>query len=990
MRPSLLSSLLLTCAAALFAAESAGPFAAWSRHGSLPILTDAAGVDLPATESVEDFPLLVRLHGDWFPFAEARSHGEDLRFTDSQGRALPHQIEAWDAAAGTAAIWVRIPRITGQQRQALHLHWGKADATDASDGAAVFNEGNGHLTVWHLGENPADATGRWSAKDTGTTATTGMIGPARRFPGKAGLFVGDKLTGFPTGAQPHSTEAWFRPAQTNGNVLAWGNEQGQGKVVMHYRSPSHVKMECYFSDADVQSAPFPAGEWVHVVHTYAPGDSRVYVNGELANAAKGRSTPLNLRTPARFWIGGWYHNYNFVGDIDEVRVSKVARSAAWVRLSHANQGPRQSLHGLLAGAGQGAATLTPARAEIAEGGNLPFALVAPGAQKVTWLVVRAGREQVVATDRLRFELPAGRTQGDATAQVIARVVTAERTVDLVAAVAIREAIPEPAIRLQAPARWDGRSPLDLTVVADNQEALTKAGAGTLAVRWQADTFAVTQEARGTTLRLTRAQRSGPLKVQATVDNGGAPTTASATIEVREPAQDSWVARTADADEKPANHQFYARDDRGEGSLHCNGQVDRPGARLTLTVTADGQPYAQQAPTITGDRYTCEVRLKPGLVRYRAVLTSERDGQQTTLHEADDLVCGDAFIIIGQSNAVSTDWGKGEGTYRSEWLRTFGSMSGSPQGLRQWGPAVHRDHQGGKLQVGYWAMELGQRIIEEQKIPVCFLNGAVGGTRIDQHQRSAANPTDMTTIYGRLLWRVREARLTHGIRAIFWHQGENDQGADGPTGGYGYELYRQFFHRMAGDWKSDYPNVQAYHLFQIWPKSCSMGVNGSDNRLREVQRRLPEDFTHMTIQSTLGIEPPGGCHYPPEGYAEMARQLYPVVSKTHYGVRPAGPVTAPNLRQATLDATGTKVTLTFDQPMRWDDSLCGQFWIDGVAGVVSGGQVDGATVTLSLKAPRPAGVGVITYLDSKAWSQKTLLRGVNGLAALTFCEVPLSR
>jgi hypothetical protein len=127
----------------------------------------------------------------------------------------------------------------------------------------------------------------------------------------------------------------------------------------------------------------------------------------------------------------------------------------------------------------------------------------------------------------------------------------------------------------------------------------------------------------------------------------------------------------------------------------------------------------------------------------------------------------------------------------------------------------------------------------------------------------------------------------------------------------------------------------------------MGVNGSDNRLREVQRRLPEDFTHMTIQSTLGIEPPGGCHYPPEGYAEMARQLYPVVSKTHYGVRPAGPVTAPNLRQATLDATGTKVTLTFDQPMRWDDSLCGQFWIDGVGGEVTGGQADGATVTLNV-------------------------------------------
>ena len=43
--------------------------------------------------------------------------------------------------------------------------------------------------------------------------------------------------------------------------------------------------------------------------------------------------------------------------------------------------------------------------------------------------------------------------------------------------------------------------------------------------------------------------------------------------------------------------------------------------------------------------------------------------------------------------------------------------------------------------------------------------------------------------GRLM---KEAGLTHGIRGIFWHQGENDQGADGPSGGYGWETYRSFF------------------------------------------------------------------------------------------------------------------------------------------------------------------------------------------------------
>jgi len=983
MRPSLTTLLLALWSAAGFAAATDGPFAAWSRHGSLPILTDATGVDLPATETVEGFPLLVRLQGDWFPFAEAKPRGEDLRFTDGQGQALPHQIEAWDAAGGKAAVWVRIPRLTGQQRQPLHLHWGKADAPDASDGAAVFNEGNHYLTVWHLDDPTADATGRLKGKDTGTKPAPGVIGAGRAFPGKAGIFGGDKIAGFPTGAQPHSTEVWFRPAQPNASVVGWGNEQRQGKVVLQYRSPSHVRTDCYFSAGNVQSRPFPAGRWVHVMHVYTGDGAKVYVDGEPAEVPAGRAGPMNITAPARFWIGGWYNNYEYVGEVDEVRVSKVARSAAWAKLSYANQRPQQTLHGILSPAGAGAPSLTPAVADVPEGGRQTLTLSAPGARQVTWWLIHEGREELLATNTLRFGFAAGRTQGDAApVKVVARVVTAERTVEVASTLTVREAIPEPKVSLQAPARWDGVSPLEVTVVTQNAAELTQP----LNVRWQADTFAVTQEARGAALRLLRAQRDGELVVRAAVDNGGAPTVAEAKVQVTRPTEIPRAERATEPEERPMDHQFYGRGADGLGWLRCAGKVDRPGAKVTLTVTADGQPYRQE--TATGDTYAFKVGLRPGFVHYRATVTSDLAGQQVTLHTAEDLVAGRAFIVEGQSNAVATDWGKGEGTYRSEWIRTFGSPSAGGKEPPTWGVATHRAP-GGKHQVGYWAMELGQRIVEQDKVPVCFINGAVGGTRIDQHQRNEADPTDAATIYGRLLARVRGARLTHEVDAIFWHQGENDQGADGP-GGFGYERYREYFHRMAGSWSLDYPNVRHHYLFQIWPKSCAMGVDGSDNRLREVQRRLPEDFAAMTIQSTLGIEPPGGCHYPPEGYAEMAKQLYPVVARTEFGTKFPGPVTAPNLRTAKLDAAGTTVTLTFDQPMRWDDSLCGQFWVDGVGGEVTGGQADGPSVTLKLKSPRPSGIGVITYLDSKAWSQKTLLRGVNGLAALTFCEVPLTR
>ena len=74
-------------------------------------------------------------------------------------------------------------------------------------------------------------------------------------------------------------------------------------------------------------------------------------------------------------------------------------------------------------------------------------------------------------------------------------------------------------------------------------------------------------------------------------------------------------------------------------------------------------------------------------------------------------------------------------------------------------------------------------------------------------------------------------------------------------------------------------------------------------------------------------------------------------------------------------------------MQWDDALAGQFYLDGERGQVGSGRVAGNVVTLKLTAPTAA--KTITYLDSKQWSQETLLRGENGIAALTFCEVPIS-
>lgn len=962
----------------------------WKHSGSVFVLTTPEGADLPASAVVDDFPLLVRLHQDFFDFGQARVNGDDLRFSTAGGTPLAYQIDEWDAKRGTASVWVRVPKITGNARQEIKLHWGKADAKSESDGTAVFGKANGYLSVWHMNEPAKDEVGTVESKDTGTRAVSGIVGAARHFPGQKGISCGEKVEGYPVGAASHTTEAWFRAAEPNGNVLAWGNEHGQGKVVMHYRSPPHVKMECYFSGADVTGKrTIPLGEWAHVVHTYVKGESRLYVNGALDRVSKTASAPLAIKSPARLFIGGWYDNYNFVGDIDEVRVSNVVRSADWVRMQYENQKPAQTLVGPVVQSGD-TFTVSETKVNVAEGTSVTLTATAGGAQKVYWVVKRDGKETVAAVDRLAFTLDAGRVVGDAAVAVELRAVYPTEVKRKEVAVTIAEAIPEPAFTLEVPTTWDGRKPIEIAPRLDNLKAMQAASGGKLNSAWTVSGIAVVKEVSDGTLVLKRAQNSGTLTVRVAIDNGGTPTVRTATIAVKEPASDPWVARTPDKDEKPVKGQFFPRDDKNIGTLNYNGTLAVAADAVFLKIYADGKLIdAVTAKPAADKSYVLSHPLKPGLVQYKVEFGTKTGDAETVLDTVDDLVCGDAYLIDGQSNAEATDVGDFEQKTTNEWIRSFGSMGGEPNNPSQkpWGYAVVRGRNGGQHQIGYWGMELAKRLVDGQKVPVCIINGAVGGSRIDVHQRNPSDPADVSTIYGRLLWRVQQAKLTHGIRGILWHQGENDQGADGPTGGYGYETYRQFFVDMAAGWKTDYPNVQHYYVFQIWPHACSMGANGSDNRLREVQRQLPALFSNLSVMSTLGIRPPGGCHFPVEGYAEFARLIGPLVERDHYGKKATASITAPNLTRASFAGeNGDVIVLEFDQPVTWDDGLAGEFCPDGARGQVASGSATGSVVTLKLKAASKA--KTLTYLDSASWSQERLLRGENGIAALTFCDVPI--
>jgi hypothetical protein len=973
------------------ALTASAQFAGWRNSGSVFILTTPEGANLPAEGSVTDFPALVRLESPFFNFAEASPNGDDIRFADESGAPLAYQIDEWDAARGVAAVWVRVPKISGNARQRLKVAWGNPQAKSESSGAAVFNAANGFVSVWHLGASVADDAGAVTSRDVGTTAVRGMIGEARHLAGKQGIFGGESITNLPAGSSENSTEAWFRAEKSNGRIVGWGNEQGQGKVVMQFRSPPHINVDCYFSDGNVSSTSrLPLGEWVHVVHTYRKGDARVYVNGVLDGASQARASALNIRTPARLWIGGWYNNYDFVGDLDEVRISRVARSAEWVRLEYENQKPMHTLVGPVVRDGK-EFSVSASQLTVAEGASATVTARASGAQKVFWVLKRDGRESAVAVDKLAFAFDAGRVVGDAKATLQLRAVYPDEVKTADVAITIRESVPEPEFTLNAPRRWDGRATIEVVPAIRNLAAMRAAGAGELRYDWSVIGGAVIKEIAADRLVLKRSQFTGPITVRCAISNGGLPTIATTTINVTEPAKDAWVQRLPEHNEKPVDNQFYARDDAGEGTLFYNGTLDGAADAVFLRVFADEKIFKTETQKPGADKsYAFAVRLKPGLIKYRVEFGASSGGKETILNSVTNLVCGDAFLIDGQSNALATDTREDAPRETSEWIRSYGRPTGnaSDASANLWCYPVWKARKDDKAELGWWGMDLAKRLVASQKVPIFMINAAVGGTRIDQHQRNAAEPTDLTTIYGRMLWRVRQARLTHGIRGILWHQGENDQGADGPTGGFGWETYQPFFVEMAAAWKTDFPNVKHYYVYQIWPNACAMGGrDGSGDMLREVQRTLPRLFSNMDIMSTLGIRPPGGCHFPLEGWSHLARLVQPMIERDHYGRVPTALITPPNLRSARFaGAARDAVTLEFDQPVVWSDGLASQFYLDGEKEKVASGSVAGNVLTLKLKEPSRA--TKITYLKEIAWNQETLLNGANAIAALTFRDVAI--
>jgi hypothetical protein len=369
----------------------------WTGHRILGLSAGSAGI----AANVLKFPILVRLGAaDSAVFAASKLNGADIRFTKTDSVArLSHEIEKWDSAGRSAAIWVKVDTVYATGINRLVMHWGNAAAADSSKSTAVFDTASGYQGVWHMNgtsdvanENDATANGFNAVPFNGVNPVAGIIGGARNFLGgdvangnNSGTAANNDYFRVPNSAtgklafakgSRYTISVWARPT-TSGNwhrtLVAKHDRNFAVKInasnrfeAFEYNGnrglftvPPRTNYGWHAATAPTQLAGGTINQWYHIVGVRDSLAQTIYVNGVLTASHAGVDTAAPAAGASGYSQNGTTvpildsavifgrqqesTNRYWAGDMDEIRMSSVLRDSNWIKLEYANQKAAQTL-----------------------------------------------------------------------------------------------------------------------------------------------------------------------------------------------------------------------------------------------------------------------------------------------------------------------------------------------------------------------------------------------------------------------------------------------------------------------------------------------------------------------------------------------------------------------------------------------------------------------------------------------------------------------
>lgn len=327
---------------------------AWSNRRRLVFDNSAQG------QSLDDFPVMVKLISGRIDYGVMQSGGEDIRFLDSDRSTLSHEIEMWNES-GESIVWVKVPQIdAGSSSDYMWMYYGNDTIADGQGVQGVWDDS--YMLVWHMHDQPlggaddiSESSQNLGLPDTGLGTSQGMVSGNRTI-GSVGY--GMSFNGSTQSIVPYSPDpGFFHDAFSNKMVTVWLKPANTSRTQTIFEeggstnglylgidpdgaNPDKVRVVSQNSNSiiEVSSDAIDTVGYHYVVGAFSSSATlTLYVDDLFSNSISTVYTSISAHsgepglgyTPdsdAAETSSGSY----FEGVIDELRISNAVRSADWI------------------------------------------------------------------------------------------------------------------------------------------------------------------------------------------------------------------------------------------------------------------------------------------------------------------------------------------------------------------------------------------------------------------------------------------------------------------------------------------------------------------------------------------------------------------------------------------------------------------------------------------------------------------------------------
>ncbi len=454
---------------------------------------------------------------------------------------------------------------------------------------------------------------------------------------------------------------------------------------------------------------------------------------------------------------------------------------------------------------------------------------------------------------------------------------------------------------------------------------------------------------------------------------------------------------------PHDLQLYPRDVNNQAVVTISGKMNASGyTKIGLQLFREDSLTKVVSQSLdakdSSAAFTLVSTIKAERAEYSFKVFIYKGADSTQVANPKHIVCGDVYIIDGQSNALAlSNFDELYSfNFNDKYLRNVAyPYLGSPSQM-SWYLAKQPF-----ASIGGFGLTLQRLILENYGIPTCFINGAMGGTAITALTiRDPINHANPITFYGDLLNRAQWAGVAKQVKAIIWKQGEEEAGS-GPAN------YGEKFTTLYNQFREDYGNARIY-VGQI---NILANVEEEAAALRDFQRRTKYLFTNVETVATVGTPGYDGVHYTGQAHQKLAFEQFRLIARDFYGSKDTLQINSPDVKKTFYNVGKDSITLVFDDQMQmvWKNDTTfynfatgamiahreqkDYFYLDGKAGLLSGGSASGNRIVLSLKQASSA--TKLRYLPAyfsdaaSPFYDGPTLRNTRGMRAFSFDNVSIA-